>query len=253
MTSEESLLRPEQLDEDLKREEPLIVRIVDGFSGSLIKELHSPVPLNNVFFNDPSPFIPAAEICDLPTFYDIGSRVVKDAQDREGTVESEQVQIVQEFQPERWSDINADEIIVCKVISRSPAKMDRKGTGREQRASTHYRDLRSAEYPNKVITVETRPIDHIIGFDVWGKTATLANRRALWLEKLFVTHKWAFTVNGVERFWWKSRGQDTLWKGPGESRLHQRPLQFFVRLREFEVYAAPTIKQFELTTSYRNN
>lgn len=252
MTTEESLLQPDQLDQDLVKKDPVIVRILDGVTNNLLEEYVASVELNNVFFNDPSPFVPDTEICDLPKFFEIANRIVLDAQLREGTVESEQVRIVQEFQPERWSEINEEEAIVCKIISRIPGNMDRKATGRPHRASSHYRDLRSAEHPNKVIIVETRPVDHVIGFDVWAKTATLANRRALWLEKLFVTHKWAFTVKGVERFFWKSRGQDTLWKGPGEARLHQRPLQFFVRLREFEVFALPAIKQIETTASLTN-
>lgn len=250
--SEKSLLEPDQLNSDLVEREKVVVRIVDGFTQDVLSETHREVDLNNVYFNDPSPFVPSNDVVDLQAFFKLANDIVVDAQQREGIVDSEVVKIYQEFQPDRWADLNADEAIACKVISRQPANMDRKATGRPQRSSSHYRDLRYAEHPNKVITVESRPIDHVIGFDVWGKTSTLANKRALWLEKLFITHKWAFNVQGVERFFWKQRGQDTLWKGPGEARLHQRPLQFFVRLREYEVYAKPAIKHIELTASYKN-
>ena len=155
--------------------------------------------------------------------------------------------MVQEYQPERFNALGP-EVITVKVLKREPAKMNAKGTGRPQRSSGFDYDFRSPSHPNKYIRIESRPIDHRIEFAVWAKTAELANARALWLEKLFVTHAWAFQVQGVERFYWESRGPDTLWKH-NDVRLHQRPLVFFARLREHEVHAHPVLKRIDYTIS----
>ena len=120
--------------------------------------------------------------------------------------------------------------------------MDRSGTGRPHRKSTYLDEMNSPEYPNKTIVIEARPIDHLIEFTCWGKSNKLANARALWLEKLFITHAWAFTARGAERFFWKDRGPDTYMTSGGQ-RLFYRPVNFFVRFREFEVKAHPQIKQ----------
>ena len=97
------------------------------------------------------------------------------------------------------------------------------------------------------------PIDHIIEFNVWSKVASKANRRALWLEKLFVDYRWAFTSQGVERFFWQERGTDTFMTA-GAQRLYSRPLRYFVRLREFHSIKYPTIRQFsfEVNLSDKN-
>ena len=123
--------------------------------------------------------------------------------------------------------------------------MNTKATGRPQRRSTFSHDLRSANEPNKVIVVESRPIDHSIQLSCWSKNADQANRLALWLENSLIMHSWAFEVQGAERFYWEKRGADTYWTTGGQ-RLHQRPLNFFLRLREFRNKAFPVLKEFDL-------
>jgi hypothetical protein len=215
------------------------VVIMDGHSGEQ-RMLETPVHLKNPFEFDYTRLLPNGKHMDLERFYTVANDVVQEAQLREGIVSTEIIKVVQEYQPENFY-VMGDEVISVKCKERKPALMNRKGTGRPQRGFGHGHDLKVSAHPNKVIEVESRPIDHKIEFAVWGKTATLANKRALWLERLFVSHSWAFAVQGVERFFWETRGPDTLWKH-GEQRLHQRPLTFMVRLREFRVVAHSVLR-----------
>lgn len=240
---EESNLFEQVSQELLDEATEYTVTIVDSNTRKRAPEYSVQVKLNNPYDFDPSPFIPKDRIMDLPAFYSLAAEVIEDSQDRAGILPEERVVLVQEYQPERFNLIG-DEVITAKVLRREPARMNTKGTGRPQRASGYDYTYRDPKYPNKAITIESRPIDHRIEFACWAMTAELANARALWLEKLFITHAWAFQIQGVERFFWEGRGPDTLWKH-GEQRLHQRPLVFFVRLREHEVHAHSVIKRID--------
>ncbi len=85
----------------------------------------------------------------------------------------------------------------------------------------------------------------MVEFTCWSKSARLANSRALWLERLFVNHAWAFKVQGVDRFYFQSRGSDW-YTTTGGQELYARPVQFFVRLSEFRVKADSLIKHITL-------
>lgn len=235
---------PEQLDEATAYN----VSIVDSVSGKVVQQYEVATKINNPFAFDPSPFVPKDRIMDLPAFYNLAADIILDAQARDSIVEEERVSLVQEYQPDRFHSLG-DEVISAKVIKREPANMSTKATSRPQRHAAYDFEYQSPSEPNKSIVIKSRPVDHIIEFACWARTATLANSRALWLEKLFTTHSWAFGVQGVERFHWKTRGPDTLWNHGGQ-RLHQRPLQFFVRLREHEVFAHPILRRtdFEIST-----
>lgn len=225
------------------------VTIIDTVTGAPVDEYTVATELKNPFSFDPSPFVPKNRIMDLPAFISLASDVIEDAQDRDGIIEEERVKLVQEYQPDRFYSLG-DEVISFKVLKRQPGRMSSKGNSRPQRASGFDFSFRDPGHPNKSIEVQSRPIDHRVEFACWAKTAELANARALWLEKLFITHAWAFAVQGVERFYWESRGPDTLWTHAGQ-RLHQRPLVFFVRLREHEVFAHPILKRinYEISTA----
>lgn len=245
--SENSNLYEEVSSELLKEATEYSVTIVDSLTGKAGQEYHTHVDLVNPYSFDPSPFVPKDRIMDLPAFYSLAAEVIADAQEREGVVASERVALVQEYQPEHFYKMG-DEVIASRILRRQPGNMNRKATDRPNRRSSFAYDFRDPGNPNKIITIESRPIDHKIEFSCWAKTSELANKRALWLEKLFHTHAWAFKIQGVERFYWENRGADTLWKH-GEQRLHQRPLSFFVRLREHEVLAYPVLKRIDYTIS----
>lgn len=233
-------IKPELLDES----EIFTIDIVDGVSQQKLHTYHEEVPLNKPFTLDLTKFIPREEVLTLERFIDVASNVITDAQNREGIVLNEQVKLVQEYQPEEFYKLG-DEIISFKVIKREPGKMNRKATGMVQRGYSHSYEGREHHNPDKIITVESRSVDHQLELSVWAKTATLANRRALWLERLFVNNRWAFEVQGAERFFWEGRGPDTVWKH-AEQRIHQRPLRFFLRSKELRVRAHSRIVQFNL-------
>lgn len=240
-------LLSEQVPEELLSQDDLFTVVILDQTGT--REVFSTqVKLNNPFDFDLSHFLPNEVPMDLPRFFDIAAQVIDNIQDREGVVEDQRVHLVEDFQAENFSDFVSGEVVAFKIIKREPANMDAKATGRPQRAPLFSYDLRTAAYPDKKIVVESRPIDHQIEFSCWSKSAALANRRVLWLENNFITHAWAFKIQGAERFYWKNRGPDVFWTTSGQ-RLHQRPINFMLRLREFHVVAHPLIRNFNFEVS----
>jgi hypothetical protein len=241
MAEEDSKLT-ETIPDRLLEDDAVEVYIVDG--EKVVSQYAVPAELNNPFVFDSSRFLPNTTPMTLERFFFIARRVIEDAQSREGVTEDKIVQLTEEYPPEPFHDIG-DELIAYRVLKREPAKMNAKGTGRPHRKSTYYYDIITPENPNKAVIIESRPVDHIIEFSCWGKTNKLANARALWLEKLFVNHAWAFTVNGVERFYWRDRGPDTYMTSGGQ-RMFYRPVNFFMRLREFEVKATSLLRSIDI-------
>lgn len=228
---------PELLDET----EVFQIRVMDQTGSEHL--LETSVKLRNPYDFDLTRFVPNDQHTDLERFFTIACEVIDDAQEREGIDESERIKLVEDFNVDEFQQ-HGDELIAWKVVKREPGKMDTKATGRPQRRPMHSYDLRFSDRPNKVIIVESMPVDHVIEFTVWSKVASKANKRALWLERLFIDHSWAFTSKGVEKFFWQGRGADTLFTASSQ-RLYQRPLRFFVRLREFHSVAYPAIRNFE--------
>lgn len=201
-------------------------------------KIHSPYTF------DASRFLPNVKSMSLDRLYEIISDIIKDAQVKDGVEEKKLVQFTEEYPPEHFHNFG-DEIIVFRLLKREPARMNSKGTGRPQRKGMHSYELMKPNFPNKNIVVESRPIDHIIELTCWGKSNKLANRRAIWLEKLLISNSWIFETQGVERFYWEGRGPDT-YMTSGEQRLFYRPLKFFVRFREFEAKLYSLIKDIEI-------
>jgi len=240
----------ESLSKDLlasNKEAVFTIAIVD--QGKVVHKYELPVEMTNPYEFDATHFLPNVTAMSLPRFFNIASNLITDAQVRSGVDASKRVRLIEEYPPEPF-DNYGNETIAYRVLKREPGKMNTKGTGRPQRKSTYYYDLVSALNPSKVVVVESRPVDHSIEFTCWGKSNKLANSRALWLEKLFINHSWAFEVQGVERFFWRDRGPDTYMTSGGQ-RLFYRPVNFFVRFREFEVKLHPMLKtiEFELGLS----
>lgn len=246
MASSTTSLLFDQVNEALLAEDNFFTIILVDTAG-VQHASETPVQLDNPFSFDYSRFAPNQIVMDLPRLLEVAGDVIADAQGREGVVDEQRVQLVSEFPDER-NDRFGDEVITWKVIRRYPANMNSSATGRPQRKAQYSYDLRSPHHPNKVVVVETRPIDHIIEFSCWSKNADTANSRALWLERLFITHDWAFKIQGADRFYWQERGIDVYHTSTGGVKLYQRPIRFFVRLVEFQVVAEPVIKhiQFEI-------
>lgn len=202
-------------------------------------EFERPVKLQNPFEFDPQKFHPSSEAPTLERFIELIGSVIADAQAREQVIESERVTFTDEYPAERF-DRFGEEVVTYRVISRKPANLSTDGKSRPQRGFGYSYHLRSPQYPDKVIIVESRPVDHIIEFSCWAKRARLANQRALWLERTLINQTWAFQHQGVDRFFWEERLADTYYNVGGQP-LYQRPLRFFVRLSEFRPKAEPAI------------
>lgn len=217
--------------------EQVSVEIINN--SSKFSEFETISGIKNPFDFDPRHFLPNCEIMDLDRFVEVAAELIQDAQDREGTVASEQVTLVEDYPAERF-DRFGDEVIAWKLIKRSPANMSADGKSRPQQGFTSHYKVRLPKYPNKWLDVEARPLDHIIEFQCWSKSARIANRRALWLERLFVNHSWAFIAQGADRMRFLERLADW-YVAPSGQHLYVRPLRFAFRAFEFRVKADPLV------------
>lgn len=236
MSLPKSLITETIPDALLNEDELTSVSVIDqvGFL-----EFEQPVKLLNPFDFDPQRFHPAAAAPTLERFFELVEQIVIDAQAREQVVESERVVLTEDYPLERF-DRFGDEVIAYRVMSRKPANLSTDGKSRPQRGFGYAYHLRSPQYPDKVIIVDSRPVDHIIEFSCWAKRARLANQRALWLERTLINNTWALQAQGIDRFFWEERLADTQYSVGGQP-LYQRPLRFFVRLSEHRAKAEPAI------------
>lgn len=219
----------------------IIINIIDS-QGNVSNSITAPEDfiINNPYnVNIGSLFLQTEIPMDLDRFFDVSSKIIKDSQVRENV--DKLVQIVEEYPPQSMSEYG-NEVITFKVVERKPGMMNTKGTGRPHRKATYSHQEHTAEYPNKIITIESRPVDHVIEFNCWGTSNKLVNKRAIWLEKLFVNSAFAFEKAGAERFFWKERLSDT-YITVGNQRLFSRPIRFFLRFREFDAKADSIIRQ----------
>lgn len=220
----------------------ITVKVLDN-EGNLTNLVKAPdLIIDNPYnVNIDSVFLPNTEPLTLDSFFSIAKKLMLDAQQREGINEDSIVGLTEEYPPESLSSFG-NEIVTFRVIERKPGMMNKKGTGRPQRKSTHAYDEADPSMPNKVVTVESRPLDHVIEFNCWGLSNKLVNKRALWLEKLFINSAFAFEIKGAERFYFKERLADNYITVNGQ-RIFSRPLRFFLRFREFDAKAVSIIKQ----------
>lgn len=248
MGSEESHLQETVPQELLDADRTLSIVVVEGneiiYSSEIETTIESPFTL------DVSRFLPNIIPLTLPIFFETTAQILQDAQTRQGITSANFIGFTEEYPPDKFGD-NEDELICYRLLKREPAKMSADGTSRPQRGFTSYYDLAQAKDPNKIMIIESRPIDHRIEFTCWAKSNKLANARALWLENLLTNHSWAYSIKGAERFWWTDRGPDTYTTSGGQ-RLFYRPLNFFLRFREFAVRAAPTIQHIEIQYGLQN-
>lgn len=222
-------------------EEAVIINVVDT-NGEILNNL----VLNEFTINNPynvnldRTFLPNNEPMSLDLFFSISQKLIEDAQRREGINEDAIIKVVEEYPPEDISQYG-NEVISFKVVERKPGMMDTKGVSRPHRKATYSHQEARPGMPNKVITVESRPVDHVIEFNCWALSNKLANKRAIWLEKLLINSAFAYEVRGAERFFFKERMEDKFETTAGQ-RLFSRPLRFFLRFREFDAKADSMIR-----------
>lgn len=217
------------------------IKIIDQ-NGAVANSLFAPkdfVIKNPYNVNLNALFLPNETPMNLDSFFDISSKIIKDAQERESV--NTVVQLVEEYPPENMSQYG-DEVITFKLIERKPGMMNAKGTSRPHRKATYSYEYHSPNNPNKVITIESRPVDHVVEFNCWGVSNKLVNKRAIWLEKLFVNSAFVFETSGAERFFWKERLSDS-YMTVGNQRLFSRPIRFFLRFREFDAKSNSMIRK----------
>ncbi len=233
----------EEINEEVLKQEALY-NIVVLSDDSIISTYEISTRIKNIYSYDVRQFLPNTTPMSLDGFLSLTSNIIEKAQEKDGIASDDQVKLTEEYPPEEFHNFG-DEVIAYRLIKREPANMNRKGTGRPQRSFGHSYDLQKPNFPNKTIFVEARPVDHIVELTCWAKTNKIANKRAIWLEKLLINNSWQYQVKGVERFYWEGRGPDT-YTTTGEQRLFYRPLRFFVRFREFEANLNSLIKNIEI-------
>lgn len=222
-------------------QETVIINVVDSNGDILNNLILNEFTINNPYnVNIGSTFLPNTEPMTLDLFFSITQKLVEDAQLREGVNEEALIKVVEEYPPEDIS-VYGNEVISFKVVERKPGMMDTKGVSRPHRKATYSHQEIRPGLPNKVITVESRPVDHVIELNCWALSNKLANKRAIWLEKLLINSAFAYEVRGAERFFFKERMEDKFETVSGQ-RLFSRPLRFFLRFREFDAKADSMIK-----------
>ena len=227
--------------ENDKKAEEIIVEFIDN-DKNIAHSTTTSIESVDPFKFDLEDFLPNEKPLTLNRFFSLVANVIKASQINAGIKESKIVTLTEEYPPETFHALG-DEVITFRVIERKPGMMDKKGKSRPQRKHMYSYEYMDPSEPNKVITVETRPVDHIIEFNCWSTNNKLANNRAIWLEKLLINTAFVFIENGAERFFWKERRADT-YTTVGNQRLFYRPVHFFLRFREFDAKAYSTLRSF---------
>ena len=236
--------------DDAKTAEEIIIEFIDN-DKNVAHEISTKISDLNPFKFNLNDFLPNEKPLTLDRFFTLCSQVIENAQKDKSIKEDKIVKLIEEYPPEDFS-VFGDEVITFRVIERKPGMMDKKGNSRPQRKSRYAYEYLDEDQPNKVVTVETRPVDHIIEFNCWAISNKLANNRALWLEKLLINTAFVFVENGAERFFWKERKADT-YTSVGNQRLFYRPIHFFLRFREFDATAYSTLRSFLIQNHIINN
>lgn len=229
-------------------EVPITLNVIDA-NGNEIKALETKVKINNPYFFKFEDFLPNTKPLTLNEFFSTAANLIEDAQKRSGILENKIVKLVEEYPPETM-DTYGDEVITFKVASRKPGMMNSNATARPVRKATYSHEAQVTDQPNKVLIVESRPVDHIIEFTCWSKTNKLANDRAVWLEKLLINNAFVFEIKGAERFLWEGRHADT-YMTIGGQRVFYRPIQFFLRFREFDIKAESILRELLIDLSIK--
>jgi hypothetical protein len=245
--SEESHLS-ETLNPELL-EGPLKILLLDGAQAVELPVLHQRIPIKSKFDLDLSQFIPDIPM-KIEDFSTLLSQLVENAQVRAGTVESQRVKVVKASQPDMIADFG-EEVITYRILSRKPANMSRDGKSRPNRLPSFSYEYVNRSEPSRFLIVERRVLDHEIEISVWAKSATLADKRALWLERLLISERWSFVVKGAKPFYFIGRSPDTMWNP--NARIFQIPTKWFVRLQEFDILSVPTISDISLIADSNSN
>lgn len=242
----------DKVSEDILRKEHLYKILVVN-QDEVISTYEVQTKINNIYNLNTSAFLPNEDPMTLEKFLTLTSNIVERAQKAAAVEDENLIVLTEEYPPDEFHNIgNGNEVIAYKLIKREPAKMNRKASGRTQRGFSNSYGLHDPSYPNRTIIVESRPVDHIIEFACWAKSNKIANKRAIWLEKLLINNSWQYQTNGIERFYWEGRGTDT-YTTTGEQRLFYRPLRFFVRFREFEAKLNSVIQNIEIINGGNSN
>lgn len=228
---------------DYRNNDQTIIHLVDGV-GNITSEILAPEDFifrNPYNINMDRVFMVNTEPMTLDIFFSIAQKLIQDAQEKDEILPEKLVRLVEEYPPENMDEYGS-EVITFKVIERKPGMMNTKGNDRPHRKATYSHQEIRPNMPNKIITIESRPVDHVIEFNCWATSNKLANRRAIWLEKLFINSAFAFELKGAERFFWKERLSDNYMNINGQ-RVFSRPIRFFLRFREFDAKAYAVIRQ----------
>ena len=199
------------------------------------------VDYKNPYNFDLTHFIPDLEVLTLDRFFELAKRLIEDACTRSG---QPLVALVEEYPPIDMAKMG-NEVVTYKVISREPANMSADGNSRPVRTFRHEYSGKDKNVGDGIIEVLARPLDHEIEFTCWALSNKLANKRAVWLENLFIVHSWVFTSNGAERFHFIRRLADG-YLTTGQQRLLYSPLRFFLRFNDFISISHYEIKNIEV-------
>jgi len=217
--------------------------IEDGDGQLRSFNVNVPPKFENPYRIDLNQFIPQTKVFNLDRFFELALQLINKESNNS-------VSFVEEYPPQDMESLGK-EVITFRLIKREPAAMSADATTRKQKGFRNYYDTKESNYGDNVIQIYNRPLDHEIEFSIWAVSNKLANKRAIWLEDLFVKHKWVFTSEGADRFFFERRLQDG-YLLVGKQKLFYRPLRFSLRFNDFMIRANYEIKDIEIALNLKS-
>lgn len=230
----------ESLAEKFNDENSFVIKLEDGVHEVSASQLNE-----NKYLLDLTPFLPNNKALTLQRFFELVGQLISTEQEKEGIVENLRVKVSEEYPPRDYADLGpSGELITYKLQRREPGGNDKTGKELVQHRGRYYYNLTKADDPNRVITVNSRPVNHQIEFSCWSKTNKQANSRLIWLEKLLIRRTDFFKVNGAQWFVWLRSGSEVTLTA-GQQKLTQRTLVFELRFQEFEPTSSPALQNVD--------
>ena len=182
---------------------------------------------------------------DLRGFFELVDQALTDIQDRDNTVVSERISLVEEGPPTDFKS----EVITFKVLERRPGAhtgsipnitSNSDSIVREWRPRIRY-IKKDASRPLQSILVMGQKFDNVVEFTCSTQTNKSADERALWFEEFMDTRHWYFKYMGIDEIIFMKRLADKYWEDSRTSGnlLKSRSMHYYVRTdRTFEVSAS---------------
>lgn len=131
-------------------------------------------------------------------------------------------------------------VVLYSMVERAPGTMEggNEPFSRQRREiKPRIRDIISNDpkTPGQATVVKSQWFDNLIQFEIVARSATQANKLALWFEDLMECNRYYFAALGITKYFFDMRGKDAFEQNGNEG-YYKRPLIYYVRTeRTFEI------------------